>query len=69
MSADLLKIVSKRALLNEKSDSITLDLDIGPDVPMPITENMKEINPFIPSWMELPYLQAILSETMTSEES
>lgn len=68
MSADLLKIVSKRAMLNEKSDSITLDLDIGPDIPIPMTDNMKEINPFIPSWMELPYLQAILSETMTLNE-
>lgn len=68
MSADLLKIVSKRAMLNEKSDSITLDLDIGPDIPINMTDSMKEINPFIPSWMELPYLQAILSETMTLGE-
>ncbi len=67
MSTDLLKIVSKRAKLNEKSDSITLDLDIGPDMPIPMADSMNEINPFIPSWMELPYLQAILSETMTTE--
>jgi myosin-5 len=69
MSADLLKIVTKRAMLNEKSDAITLDLDIGPDVPMLMTQNMNEINPFIPSWMELPYLQAILSETMTTDDA
>jgi myosin-5 len=68
MSADLLKIVTKRAMLNEKSDTITLDLDIGPDIPTLVTENMSEINPYIPSWMELPYLQSILSETMTTEE-
>jgi myosin-5 len=68
MSADLLKIVSKRAMLNEKSDTITLDLDIGPDIPTLMAESMSEINPYIPSWMELPYLQSILSETMTTEE-
>ncbi len=67
MSSDLLKIVTNRAKLNEKSDNITLDLDIGPDVPLPISDKTEEIHPFIPSWIELPYLQAILSETMTTE--
>ena len=57
-------MVTNRAVLNEKSDNLTLDLDVGPDVITPNLHSLAEIEPFIPTWISLPYLQAILSATV-----
>lgn len=64
LSPDLLKMVANRAVMNEKSENLTLDLDVGPDTVRPHLLTLKEIDTFIPTWISLPYLQAILSSTV-----
>ncbi len=64
LSPELLKMVANRAVMNEKSENLTLDLDVGPDVIKPHLHPLKEIDTFIPTWISLPYLQAILSSTV-----
>ncbi len=54
-------MISSRNFVNEKSENLTLDLDVGPDMLIADIRSIKEINPFIPTWISLPYLQAILS--------
>ncbi|KAJ3218489.1 Myosin type-2 heavy chain 1 [Dinochytrium kinnereticum] len=60
LSPELLKMVASRAVLNEQSDSLLLDLDSGPEFtePMPRTVSIQN---FIPAWINLPHLSALAS--------
>ncbi|KAJ3117374.1 Myosin type-2 heavy chain 1 [Phlyctochytrium bullatum] len=60
LSPELLKIVASRAVLNEKSDVLLLDLEQSPDFTKPMTRAV-EIEKFIPAWISLPHISAIVS--------
>ncbi|KAJ3218341.1 Myosin type-2 heavy chain 1 [Dinochytrium kinnereticum] len=60
LSPELLKIVASRAVLNEKSDVLLLDLEQSPDFTKPMTRAV-EIEKFIPAWISLPHMSAIVS--------
>ncbi|KAJ3407393.1 Myosin type-2 heavy chain 1, partial [Chytridiales sp. JEL 0842] len=47
LSPELLKIVASRAMLNEKSDILLLDLDLGPDFTKPNVRPVDTIEKFI----------------------
>ncbi|KAI8609026.1 DIL domain-containing protein, partial [Chytriomyces sp. MP71] len=59
LSPELLKIVANRALLNEKSDTLLLDLDLGPDFTKPNIRPVEYIDRFIPSWISLPNISVV----------
>ncbi|TPX34536.1 hypothetical protein SmJEL517_g02892 [Synchytrium microbalum] len=61
LSPELLKIVTTRAVLNEKSDILLLDLDQAPDFGKPNPRTLDHVDRFIPPWISLPHLQAMLS--------
>ncbi|KAJ3275583.1 Myosin type-2 heavy chain 1 [Terramyces sp. JEL0728] len=69
LSTDLLKIVSNRAAVNEKLDSLLLDLDSSPEFIYPEPRNVKHIEKFIPAWIDLPYIQAVLSASYGSSSA
>ncbi|KAJ3105937.1 Myosin type-2 heavy chain 1 [Phlyctochytrium planicorne] len=60
LSPELLKIVASRAVLNEKSDVLLLDLEQSPDFTKPMTRAV-EVEKFIPAWISLPHLSAVVS--------
>ncbi|KAI8848017.1 P-loop containing nucleoside triphosphate hydrolase protein [Chytridium lagenaria] len=60
LSPELLKIVASRAVLNEKSDVLLLDLEQSPDFTKPMTRAV-EIEKFIPAWISLPHISAIVT--------
>ncbi|KAI8905199.1 P-loop containing nucleoside triphosphate hydrolase protein [Gorgonomyces haynaldii] len=66
LSAELLKIVVARAAANEKTDILLLDLDAEPEFAKPNPRNVKNIERFIPNWISLPYIQAVLSAGLPS---
>jgi myosin-5 len=57
----LLKIVTNRAAVADKSEPLLLDLDVTPDFVHPEPRTVKHIEKFIPAWISLPYIQAVLS--------
>ncbi|KAI8833690.1 P-loop containing nucleoside triphosphate hydrolase protein [Chytriomyces cf. hyalinus JEL632] len=59
LSPELLKIVANRALLNEKSDTLLLDLDLGPDFTKPNIRPVEYIDRFIPAWISLPNIAVV----------
>ncbi|KAI8609855.1 P-loop containing nucleoside triphosphate hydrolase protein [Chytriomyces sp. MP71] len=59
LSPELLKIVANRALLNEKSDTLLLDLDLGPDFTKPNIRPVEYIDRFIPAWISLPNISIV----------
>ena len=61
MSSDLLQIVSSRASSSDKSEALLLDLDSYPEFSHPDPRIVKHIERFIPAWINLPVIQAILS--------
>ncbi|KAJ3135563.1 Myosin type-2 heavy chain 1 [Physocladia obscura] len=61
LSPELLKIVANRAMLNEKSDTLLLDLDLAPDFTKPSTRPVEYIDRFIPAWISLPNIAIIAS--------
>ncbi|KAI9202954.1 P-loop containing nucleoside triphosphate hydrolase protein [Polychytrium aggregatum] len=60
LSPELLKIVASRAVLNEKSDILLLDLELSPEFVKPNLKNVENIERFIPSWTNLPEMQNFL---------
>ncbi|KAH6582355.1 hypothetical protein BASA60_001960 [Batrachochytrium salamandrivorans] len=66
LSPDLMKMVTNRAAVNEKLDVLLLDLDQGPDFNKPSPRTVKQIEKFIPAWINLPYIQAVLSASLSS---
>ncbi|KAJ3095982.1 Myosin type-2 heavy chain 1 [Phlyctochytrium planicorne] len=60
LSPELLKIVASRAVLNEQSDSLLLDLDSSPEFTEPMPRPIALSN-FIPPWINLPHLSALAS--------
>ncbi|TPX48852.1 hypothetical protein SeLEV6574_g01800 [Synchytrium endobioticum] len=60
LSPELLKIVASRAVLNEKSDILLLDMDQGPDFAKPQPRPLDHVDRFIPAWINLPHTQAML---------
>ncbi|KAI8803826.1 P-loop containing nucleoside triphosphate hydrolase protein [Cladochytrium replicatum] len=58
LSPELLKIVASRAMLNEKSDVLLLDLDQGPDFSKPNPRTVDQVEKFVPAWMNLPNISA-----------
>ncbi|KAI8899112.1 P-loop containing nucleoside triphosphate hydrolase protein [Globomyces pollinis-pini] len=66
LSSELLKIVANRAAGNEKSDTLLLDLDSAPEFIYPEPRNVKAVEKFIPAWIDLPYIQAVLSASIES---
>ncbi|KAI9357068.1 P-loop containing nucleoside triphosphate hydrolase protein [Zopfochytrium polystomum] len=63
LSPELLKIVASRAILNEKSDVLLLDLDQSPDFAKPNIRPVEQVEKFIPAWISLPHIAAIVSAT------
>ncbi|KAJ3023781.1 UNVERIFIED_CONTAM: Myosin type-2 heavy chain 1 [Siphonaria sp. JEL0065] len=61
LSPELLKIVANRAMLNEKSDTLLLDLDLAPDFSKPTTRSVEYIDRFIPAWISLPNIAVVAS--------
>ncbi|KAJ3288425.1 Myosin type-2 heavy chain 1 [Rhizoclosmatium sp. JEL0117] len=61
LSPELLKIVANRAMLNEKSDTLLLDLDLAPDFSKPNTRPVEYIDRFIPAWIALPNIAVVAS--------
>ncbi|KAJ1548826.1 Myosin type-2 heavy chain 1 [Cladochytrium tenue] len=61
LSPELLKIVASRAILNEKSDVLLLDLDQSPDFAKPNIRPAEAVDKFIPAWISLPHISAIVS--------
>ncbi|KAJ3327689.1 Myosin type-2 heavy chain 1 [Blyttiomyces sp. JEL0837] len=61
LSPELLKIVASRAILNEKSDVLLLDLEQSPDFAKPNIRPVDNIDKFIPAWISLPHISAIVS--------
>ncbi|KAI8921479.1 P-loop containing nucleoside triphosphate hydrolase protein [Entophlyctis helioformis] len=66
LSPDLMKMVSNRAAVNEKSDVLLLDLDQGPEFSKPNPRTIKQIEKFIPAWISLPYIQAVISASLST---
>jgi myosin-5 len=62
MSPELLKIVSSRAIVNEKSDILLVDMDETPDFNKPIIHMVENMDKFIPAWLNLPHVEAIIGE-------
>ncbi|KAJ3196251.1 Myosin type-2 heavy chain 1 [Irineochytrium annulatum] len=60
LSPELLKIVASRAVLNEKSDVLLLDLEQSPDFAKP-NNRVVDIERFIPAWINLPNVANIIS--------
>ncbi|KAJ3357277.1 Myosin type-2 heavy chain 1 [Entophlyctis luteolus] len=61
LSPELLKIVANRALLNENSDTLLLDLDLAPEFSKPAIRGVEYIDRFIPAWISLPNIAAVAS--------
>ncbi|KAJ3289168.1 Myosin type-2 heavy chain 1 [Borealophlyctis nickersoniae] len=61
LSPELLKIVASRAVLNEKSDVLLLDLEQAPDFAKPNPHTVDQIERFVPAWMSLPHIQAVVT--------
>ncbi|KAI9209768.1 P-loop containing nucleoside triphosphate hydrolase protein [Polychytrium aggregatum] len=59
LSPELLKVVSSRASLNEKSDVLLLDLEKVSEFNKPSMRHIEAIDKFVPSWMNLPCLAAV----------
>lgn len=64
LSPELLKLVASRAILNEKSDDLLLDIEQGPDFAKPITRPVEQIERFIPAWISLPNIAALVSSAV-----
>jgi hypothetical protein len=47
--------------LNEKQDALLLDLEQGPNFTKPMARSVKQIEKFIPAWINLPHIQAVIS--------
>ena len=60
LSPELLKIVASRATLNEKSDILMLDLELGPDFTKPNIRGVEHIEKFVPAWISLPHISAVI---------
>ncbi|KAJ3022959.1 Myosin type-2 heavy chain 1 [Thoreauomyces humboldtii] len=61
LSPELLKIVASRAVLNEKSDILLLDLEQAPDFAKPPPKAVDVIERFVPAWMSLPNISAVVA--------
>ncbi|TPX56763.1 hypothetical protein PhCBS80983_g04287 [Powellomyces hirtus] len=61
LSPELLKIVASRAVLNEKSDILLLDLEQAPDFAKPPSKPVDVIERFVPAWMSLPNISAVVA--------
>ncbi|KAJ3221486.1 Myosin type-2 heavy chain 1 [Clydaea vesicula] len=61
LSPELLKIVANRAVLNEKSDNLLLDLEQYPDFIKPNPRTVEAIDKFIPSWIDLDKISAVVA--------
>ncbi|KAI8826621.1 P-loop containing nucleoside triphosphate hydrolase protein [Fimicolochytrium jonesii] len=61
LSPELLKIVASRAVLNEKSDILLLDLEQAPDFVKPASKPVDTIERFVPTWMSLPNITTVVS--------
>ncbi|KAJ3119550.1 Myosin type-2 heavy chain 1 [Nowakowskiella sp. JEL0407] len=56
LSPELLKIVANRAVLNEKSDVLLLDLEQAPDFVKPNPRTVDQVEKFVPAWISLPLI-------------
>ncbi|KAI9093478.1 P-loop containing nucleoside triphosphate hydrolase protein [Phlyctochytrium arcticum] len=63
LSPELLKIVASRAVLNEKSDVLLLDLEQSPDFAKPSAKMIENIERFVPAWMSLPNVSTVVGST------
>ncbi|KAJ1559801.1 Myosin type-2 heavy chain 1, partial [Cladochytrium tenue] len=64
LSPELLRSVASRAVVNEKQDALLLDLDAGePDVAVAPATAAVAIDPFVPAWVSLPRLSAVVAAT------
>ncbi|RKO98816.1 hypothetical protein CXG81DRAFT_15404 [Caulochytrium protostelioides] len=61
LSPELLNIAASRAILNEKSDSLLLDLEQAPDFTKPPVHAVHHLDKFIPSWTSLPHLTSLIT--------
>ncbi|EGF77626.1 hypothetical protein BATDEDRAFT_13697 [Batrachochytrium dendrobatidis JAM81] len=66
LSPDLMKMVTNRAAVNEKSDVLLLDMEQGPEFNKPNPRTIKQVEKFIPAWINLPYIQAVLSASLST---
>ncbi|KAJ1536848.1 Myosin type-2 heavy chain 1 [Nowakowskiella sp. JEL0078] len=63
LSPELLKIVASRAVLNEKSDVLLLDLEQAPDFVKPNARTVDQVEKFVPAWMSLPNIAQAVAGT------
>ena len=47
--------------MNEEQEPLLLDLNAAPDFVFPEPRHVKHIEKFIPRWVELPFITAVLS--------
>jgi myosin-5 len=64
LTGNILTLVSNRAIVNDKEENLALDLGSGPDAIKSSFHAIKTVETYIPSWINLPFLQAILSATV-----
>lgn len=64
LSPNLLKSVSLRA--KDDSDTLLLAMDDSPEFTFPEPREVEVIEKFIPAWVELPHIQAVLSAGLST---
>lgn len=66
LSPELLKNISSRTMMmKETPDELLIDLEYAPELKTPIPRNVEQIHRFIPTWIELPFIQAVISSNLT----
>lgn len=61
ISADLMAIITASSKVAPKSDLLQLDLDASPQFIEPKPHDVKMIEQFVPDYLSLPCLQAVMS--------
>lgn len=67
LSPDLLKLVSSRAVTNESSDNLLLDLDSAPDFVKPSFKLVANIDRFIPNHVNLPQVSVVAAQSFSGK--
>lgn len=56
LSPDLLKIIGGRAVLNEESDLLLLDLEAGPGFVRGVVKGVEGLDGYVPGWIRVPLI-------------
>lgn len=69
LSPDLLKIVSNRVNSDGQDTTLLLPMDDAAEFVFPEPREIQVIEKFIPAWVELPYIQAVISASFSAANS